>query len=65
MQSQRVTDWTIMLVYSQPEDSDDSVTNMWTKKSLISIREFEKDVRLVNGFTQVCLAEPVPGTTTE
>ena len=60
-----MNDWTTMLVYSLPEDSDDSLTNVWTKESLISIREFEKDVKLADGFTQVCFAEPVPTTTTE
>ena len=41
LQSQVNPDWTVLLVYSPP---DESVTNMWTKEGLIAIREFEKDI---------------------
>jgi len=48
-----------MLVYDQTANSDATATNLWTKETLISIREFEKDVKKVDRFEQVCLAQPI------
>ena len=41
LQSQRDSDWTVTLVYDAPSDD---IANIWTKETLISVREFEKDV---------------------
>mmetsp|Transcript_13451 Transcript_13451/g.18403 ORF Transcript_13451/g.18403 Transcript_13451/m.18403 type:complete len:151 (-) Transcript_13451:184-636(-) len=49
-----------MLIYDAPSED---VENMWTKEALISVREFEKDIKLEDGYSQTCLAEPVtPGS---
>lgn len=48
-------DWTVLLIYSPPDD-DGSVTNMWTKEVLVSIREFEQDVLKSDEYKGTCLA---------
>ena len=50
-----------MLVYSVPDgvDDDDDAANLWTRDSLISIREFEKDVRREDDYQSTCLAEQI------
>ena len=60
LQSQLENEWTVMFVYDLPSD-DKSITNLWTQESLISIREFEKDVKKEEGYKQTCLAKPVSG----
>ena len=45
LQSQPNNDWTVMLVYSVPGGRGDDTANLWTRDSLISMREFEKDVQ--------------------
>ena len=60
LQSQLENEWTVMFVYDLPSD-DKSITNLWTQESLISIREFEKDVKKEEGYKKTCLAKPVSG----
>lgn len=49
-----------MLVYSKSEDDTDQ-ESLWTKETLISVREFELDVKREAGFAKTCLAGAVPG----
>lgn len=46
----------MLLIYSPP-DNDSSVTNMWTKEVLISIREFEGDILKSDEYKGTCLAD--------
>lgn len=48
LQSEIQIDWTVMLVYSPPDES--STASMWNKDVLISIREFENDIRLDDDY---------------
>ena len=54
LQSQANPDWTVLLVYSSP---DDTQINLWTKDVLIGIREFEKDIQVRDDYKQACLAK--------
>ena len=60
LQSQAVSDWTVMVVYDAPPDADNENGNLWTKESLISIREFENEMKALDGFSKMCRAEEVP-----
>ena len=55
LQSQMNPDWTVLLIYSPPDDAEID-TNMWTKDVLISIREFEQDVLKSDEYKGTCLA---------
>ncbi len=60
LQSQANNDWTVMLVYSvEGSGEKDSTANLWTQDSLISIREFEKDVKREDDYQKTCLAEQI------
>ena len=56
LQSTPVVKWGMILVY----DPDGSTTNLWTKETLIAIRDFESDIKAKEKFKKVCLADPVP-----
>jgi len=47
-------------VYSGKND-EKGVANLWTKDSLISIREFEKEVKALSSYKQTCLAKSKVG----
>lgn len=55
LQSQIITDWTIMLVY-RGKLKNKGKANMWTRENLMLIREFEKDVRKNGNYKRTCLA---------
>lgn len=55
LQQTPVVDWTTLLIY----DPEGSTTNLWTKEALISIREFESDVKQMKDYDSVCLANAV------
>ena len=60
LQSQIQIDWTVMLVYSPPDET--STASMWNKDMLISIREFENDIRDDEDYQQICLASAALST---
>ena len=43
-----------MMIYSPPDD--DETVNLWTRDALISVREFEKDVRQDEDYGTTCIA---------
>ena len=57
LQSQIVVDWTGYLVYSPLDDS--STTTFWNRDVLISIREFENEVKISEEYRVSCLADLV------
>lgn len=49
-----------MLVYSAEGSGEkDSTANLWTRDSLISIREFEKDVKREDDYQKTCYAKQI------
>lgn len=52
-----------MLVYSPSDET--STANFWNKDVLISIREFEDDIRLDEDYQQICLASAAESTETK
>ena len=50
-----------MLIY-EPNEGDES-ESMWTKDVLISIREFEKDIKADPEYSITCYADQIPGGT--
>ena len=52
LQSYKVPEWTIMAVYSLPEGSTQET--LWTKETLIAIRDMEKEVKALDEYMK-CL----------
>ena len=49
--------WLAMIIYTTP---DDSVDDIWTKKGLISVRNFEARAKGDPNFKKSCVANPAP-----
>ena len=55
LQSEKVSDWSVMILYSEPALPDGA--SLWSRQTLIAIREFEKEVGGMSGYRQSCLAD--------
>ena len=51
-------EWTAMVIYTVPNDS---VTSIWTKAGLISVREFERKILADKDYKNTCIANAAPG----
>ena len=53
--------WTSMSIYTVPSDSVDDI---WTKKGLIAVRNFENKALADENFLKTCIADNTSGTVT-
>lgn len=44
LQSQNIGEWAMILVYTAPS----GVTNLWTKESLIALRDYEVEIKAMD-----------------
>ena len=58
-----MVDWTAYIIYS-PLDEDSTAT-LWTRDVLISMREFESDIKSSDEYTVSCKADPQLSTAEE
>lgn len=53
LQSQAVGNWAIILIYKATSGN----SNLWSKESLIAMREFETEIKAMDGYKKTCLAK--------
>ena len=61
LQSQLVTEWTAIMIYNGKDDQKGEL-NLWTKDTLIKVREQEKKAKALDTYAKTCLAQQVVGS---